>query len=72
FNLAPYKFVMNQDVESVEAISRAFRGQFSQAELERIPKLKTGHTILSISGYGNIHFKFDISQRERMISDGGA
>ncbi|TYV33093.1 VirB4 family type IV secretion system protein [Listeria monocytogenes] len=72
FNLATYKFVMNQDVESVEAISRAFRGQFSQAELERIPELKTGHTILSISGCNNIHFKFDISHRERMISDGGA
>ncbi|EAC6780740.1 VirB4 family type IV secretion system protein [Listeria monocytogenes] len=72
FNLATYKFLMNQDVESVEAISRAFRGQFSQAELERIPKLKTGHTILSISGCGNIHFKFDISQRERAITDGGA
>ncbi|MBF2356029.1 hypothetical protein IA807_14010 [Listeria seeligeri] len=72
FNLATYKFVMNQDAESVERISEAFRGQFSHAELERIPKLKTGNTILSISGCGNIHFKFDISHREKMIFDGGA
>jgi hypothetical protein len=72
FNITTYKFIMNQDPESVSAIDEAFRGQFSQAELERIPHLTVGKTILGITGYGNLHFKFDISTRERAIFDGGA
>ncbi|WP_332237965.1 VirB4 family type IV secretion system protein [Sporolactobacillus sp. KGMB 08714] len=72
FGNTTYKFIMKQTPEATERIRRAFRSQLSERELDMIPGLSTGDTILNISGYGNIHFHIELPAAEQAIFDGGA
>lgn len=72
FELTTYKFIMNQDANSVARIKEIFAGQFTASELSAIPKQGKGDCILSISGDTNIQFHNDIKEELLAILDGGA
>lgn len=72
FGNTTYKFIMKQTPEATERIGRAFKDSLSSAELELIPQLPIGKTILNIAGYGNIHFWVELTEHEKTIFDGGA
>jgi hypothetical protein len=72
FGNTTYKFIMKQTPEATDRIARAFKSQLSNAELDLIPRLPVGKTILNIAGYGNIHFWVELTNSEKAIFDGGA
>lgn len=72
FDLAQYKFVLNQDNNALDTIDRVFGNSFTQSELEKIPKLSKGETILSIQGDRNIQFGIECTQEELDLFQGGA
>ena len=72
FDLSQYKFVMNQDTNAIETIDRVFGHSFTKTELEDIPKLSRGQTILSIQGSRNIAFNVDCTKEEIDLFRGGA
>lgn len=72
FNLTQYKFISQQDSESLKKLKEVFAGQLNESELAQIPFLQTGETILSISGLKNIKLTVDVSQAELDLFGGGA
>lgn len=72
FQLTQYKFIAQQDNESLSTINSVFGGQLTQSELKTIPMLQKGQVILSISGVKNITFDVDVSKQELDIFGGGA
>ncbi len=72
FELTQYKFIMQQDNNAKEVLDKIFLGQLTQSEVDSIPLLGTGETILSISGDKNLKFKVEISDKEDYLFKGGA
>lgn len=72
FDLTQYKFIMQQDSNSIDTLSNVFSGQLSDSELLSIPRLDQGDCILSINGLGNISFNIEASSEELDLFKGGA
>lgn len=72
FNLTQYKFIAEQDSESLKQLKDVFSGQLNDSELEKIPFLQTGEVILAISGVKNIKMSVDVSDDELSMFGGGA
>ncbi|WP_306386359.1 VirB4 family type IV secretion system protein [Priestia megaterium] len=72
FELTQYKFIMQQDNNSLEMLAKIFQGQLSQSELNDIPYLATGEVILSISSVKNILFNVECTDEELSLFGGGA
>src|SRR5690606_8518214 len=72
FDLTQYKFIGQQDAQSLAAIQNVFNGQLTESETRVIPHLETGKVVLSISGEKNIIFSVDVSKRELAMFGGGA
>ena len=72
FDLTQYKFIMQQDSNSIDTLSNVFSGQLSDSELLSIPRLEQGDCILSINGLGNISFNIEASKEELDLFKGGA
>lgn len=72
FQLTQYKFIGEQDAESMPTIQSVFDGQLTESEVKIIPTLETGRVVLCISGLKNIVFEVDVSQTELSIFGGGA
>ncbi len=71
FEAATYKLFMRQSSTSVTEIRKWYGNEFSESELVQIPHLKTGYTIMNIAGKQNIHFKWDLSNKENRLFSGG-
>ncbi|MGN0475751.1 MAG: ATP-binding protein, partial [Ruminococcus sp.] len=71
FELAQYKFILNQDTDAVDMLSNIFKGQLTATEIKKIPRLDRGQAILSISGSKNITFKVEVTPEELMMFKGG-
>lgn len=71
FELTQYKFIMQQDVNTIEALSRIFENEMSGSELQRIPQFEQGDCLLSISGVQNIMLSVEASQEELKLFTGG-
>ncbi|MCJ8343329.1 MAG: hypothetical protein MJH09_10885, partial [Cetobacterium sp.] len=71
FELTQYKFIMQQDSNAIPVIRDIFGESLSDSEIARIPRLKTGETILSISGVNNIAFNIEIDDEEERLFKGG-
>lgn len=71
FELCQYKFIMRQDSNSREMISKIFPGKFTDTEIERIPILEKGQAILSINGDKNVTMQIDVTQEELALFKGG-
>ena len=72
FELTQYKIIMQQDSNNLEMMQQIFMGQLSQSELQDIPYLQTGETMLSIRAVENIRFKVEVSDEELALFGGGA
>ncbi|SDJ00204.1 VirB4 family type IV secretion system protein [Alteribacillus bidgolensis] len=72
FSLTQYKFIGEQDSESLGKLKEVFTGQLNSSELSQIPFLQKGQVILSISGLKNIKMSVDVSQEELDLFGGGA
>lgn len=57
FELTQYKFIFKQDSSAVPLLNNVFGNALSFSQLERIPYLEKGETILSISGDRSLEFK---------------
>lgn len=71
FELTQYKFIMQQDSNSLKTMRQIFEGQLSESELGSIPQLQEGECILAINGVGNVSFKVDASDEELALFRGG-
>ncbi|CAK8583336.1 VirB4 family type IV secretion system protein [Priestia sp. JV24] len=72
FEFTQYKFIMQQDRNSIETIQRVFGTGITSSELEEIPKLATGDVILSIDAVKNIPFHIEVDEEEKALYGGGA
>ena len=72
FELTQYKFIFQQDTNTLEALTTIFSNQLSDSELGAIPTLLQGETVLVISGVKNIKFKVHVADVELALHKGGA
>ena len=72
FELTQYKFIMHQDSNVTPLLKTAFGNVLTDEQIEKVPKLKTGDTILSIVSTKNIEFNTFITKEEEFLFDGGA
>ncbi len=71
FELTQYKFIMQQDSNTLDALRAIFEGQMSESELAQIPLFQQGDCLLSISGLGNIMLGIEASDEELALFRGG-
>lgn len=71
FELTQYKFIMQQDSNTLDALRTIFEGQMNESELSEIPKFEQGDCLLSINGVGNIMFSIEASEEEIALFRGG-
>lgn len=71
FELTQYKFIMQQDVNTLDALEKIFENEMSESELSRIPQFEQGDCLLSISGVQNIMLSVEASQEELQLFTGG-
>lgn len=71
FELTQYKFVMQQDSNTLDSLRAIFEGQLTESELDHVPQLQQGECVLSISGVGNIMFSIEASDEELQLFEGG-
>lgn len=71
FELTQYKFIMQQDPNTLDAIRMIFDGQISESELAQIPQLSQGECLLSINSVGNYMFSVEASEEEVEMFRGG-
>lgn len=72
FELTQYKFIMQQDSNSLKMLRTIFEGQLSDSEIAEIPYLNTGDVLLSIGAVKNIAFNVEVSEEELALFGGGA
>lgn len=71
FELTQYKFIMQQDVNTLPALERIFENEMSESELASIPQFEQGDCLLSISGVQNLMLSIEASQEELSLFTGG-
>lgn len=71
FELTQYKFIMQQDSNTLDALRTIFEGQMSESELSQIPLFQQGDCLLSISGVGNVMLGIEASDEELALFRGG-
>ncbi|WP_245837310.1 VirB4 family type IV secretion system protein [Virgibacillus phasianinus] len=71
FELTQYKFVMQQDSNTLDALRTIFEGQLTESELDHVPQLQQGDCLLSISGVGNLMLSIEASDEELRLFEGG-
>lgn len=71
FSLAQYKWLLQQNGDTYDALQTAFRGQLPEYYLQEIPKFPKGDCVL-LTGSDAIHFHILISDEEKRLFAGGA
>ncbi|KMY52499.1 type IV secretion system VirB4 protein [Bacillus sp. FJAT-27231] len=72
FELTQYKFIMQQDNNSLDMLRRIFSGQLNESEVAEIPYLSTGNVLLCISSVKNVRFQVEVTDEELALYGGGA
>lgn len=72
FELSQYKFMFKQDSSVQAHIKDKFSFNLTPSQVEQIPFLETGETIMSIAGDASIEFKewLSLSYEEKLFSGG--
>ena len=72
FELTQYKFMFRQDSSTVKLLNEVFNNALTYSQIEQIPYLNTGESILSISGDRSLRFMVWLSKEyeERLFSGG--
>ena len=72
FELTQYKFMFRQDSSTLPLLNNIFNNALTFSQIEQIPYLDTGETILSISGDRSIRFSVWLSEEyEEGLFSGG-
>ncbi|KAA6451331.1 VirB4 family type IV secretion system protein [Bacillus swezeyi] len=71
FELTQYKFIMQQDSNSLDTLREIFQGQLSESELTTIPLLSQGECVLAINGLKNLTLQVEASDEEITLFEGG-
>ncbi|MBS6799164.1 MAG: hypothetical protein KH297_04700 [Firmicutes bacterium] len=72
FELTQYKFIFKQDSSAVELLKKVFNNSLTFSQIEKIPYLTRGETVLSIAGDRSVKFKVWLSkQYEEPLFRGG-
>lgn len=72
FEFAQYKFLFKQSSSTKEHVKRIFGGELTDSQVDRIPFLQVGESILSISGDISIEFREWLSRDyEESLFSGG-
>lgn len=72
FELTQYKFMFRQDSSTLPLLNTIFNNALTYSQIEQIPYLDTGETILSISGDRSIRFSVWLSEQyEEGLFSGG-
>ncbi|WP_336747696.1 type IV secretion system protein VirB4 [Bacillus cereus] len=71
FELTQYKFVLQQDANSLDMLRYIFQGQLSESELRQIPLLQQGECVLAIKGVQNLTMTVEASEDEINLFEGG-
>lgn len=71
FELTQYKFIFQQDSNTLPKINQIFQGAVTDSQISRIPYLTLGQCILCISGENNIEFTVHLSKQEERLFSGG-
>lgn len=71
FELTQYKFIMQQDSNTLDSLRTIFEGQLTESELEHVPQLQQGDCLLSISGVSNIMMTIEANDEELNLFEGG-
>lgn len=71
FELTQYKFIMQQDINSLSVLRKVFGREVSESEIEEIPRFEQGDCLLSISGVRNILLSIEASEEELALFTGG-
>ena len=62
FELSQYKFMFQQDSSVKEHLKKTFSFSLTDSQIDRIPFLEVGETILSITGDESIEFSVWLSK----------
>ena len=71
FELTQYKFIFQQDNNSIKMLNDVFQNVLTQTQIKKIPKLEVGDNILCISGDKNYEFHVHLTDEERKLFMGG-
>ncbi|WP_121639550.1 VirB4 family type IV secretion system protein [Virgibacillus sp. Bac330] len=71
FELTQYKFIMQQDTNTLDSLRAIFEGEMSESELAQIPQFQQGDCLLSINGVGNLMLNIEASEEELALFRGG-
>lgn len=71
FEMLQYKFIMQQDANSQKLMRSVFEGEFTESQLQMIPKFQQGETLLSIGG-STLHVNIEVTEEELALFKGGA
>lgn len=63
FELVQYKFVMQQDTNAIDLLSKVFGESITDSQLSMIPMFKTGETVL-LTGEQNLHMAVVASRKD--------
>lgn len=72
FELTQYKFVMQQDPNSLDYLSDVFTGEFTDSQVREIARFQTGDAILDITGDETVDMIVDVRDDELEMFKGGA
>lgn len=72
FELSTYKFVMSQDSNTLDIIRDIFQGQLTESQVQSIPELAQGETVLSILNHKALTFQVEVDDEELALFKGGA
>lgn len=72
FELTQYKFIFRQPASAKPLLKILFNGQFTDEEIEKIPQLGQGETILSLGAGNHLEFKVYLTNEEIRMFRGGA
>src|SRR5690625_1410161 len=71
FELTKYKFIMQQDTNSLDTLRRIFDGEVSESEISEVPRFEQGDCLLAISGVQNMMLRVEASDEELSLFTGG-
>lgn len=71
FELTQYKFIMQQDSNSLNTLRRIFEGALSDSELLQIPQFQEANCLLAIAGSENLSMTIEASAEELALFRGG-
>lgn len=71
FEMLQYKFIMQQDSNALSLMRSVFEGEFTESQMQMIPKFRQGESLLSIGGT-SYHIAVEVSDKELELFKGGA